>query len=240
MGRRLLPLKTGSAEELFRCARELPLQGFSVTMPLKQAVLPFLDSVAPLAAKIGAVNTVRRMPDGTFHGDNTDAAGIVVPLERRVTLRGARVLVLGAGGAARAAVFGCLDRGAQVAIFNRTPENAARLASESGATAVFRDDLVRERYDVLINATPAGMRGQAIPLPLEAHELCADLVFDLVYNPLETPLLAMARAPGRSAIAGVEMVVHQGARQFEIWTGQTAPEGAMQQVVLDELQARST
>ena len=231
-----LPLKTSSAPELLQAARLLPLNGFSITMPLKQDIVPLLDTVDPLAARIGAVNTVRRSDDGRLHGANTDVAGIVIPLEQRLSLQDARVVVLGAGGAARAAVFGCVDRGAKVHIVNRSPEAAARLAKEAGAEALPREALTTEHFDILINATPAGMRGNALTLPLEKSELNADLVFDLVYNPIETPLLALARARGLQVIPGVEMFVQQGARQFELWTGETAPLHAMQAVVFDRLQ----
>ena len=233
-----VPLLTRCPEELFQAARELPLAGFSVTMPLKQAILPFLEHVDPLAAKIGAVNTVRREPGGSFSGFNTDAAGIVAPLERRLNLRGGRVLVLGAGGAARAAVFACADRGAQVFVLNRTAETAVKLAGEAGATAIRREALgAQPPFDVIINATPAGMRGNASELPLRPEELRTRIVFDLVYNPLETPLLRAARAQGIETIAGVEMFVQQGARQFELWTGLPAPVQSMQNVVTEALGA---
>ncbi len=206
-------------------------------MPLKQAVLPFLDSVDPLASRIGAVNTMRRNAAGQFEGFNTDAAGIVSPLEERTNLRGARVLVLGAGGAARAAVFGCLDRGAHVSIASRRPEQAHALAAEAGAEAVPMDQLSSTpAFDVLINSTPAGMRGNATELPIDPQELRANLVFDLVYNPLETPLLRLARERGIPTISGAEMFVHQGARQFELWTGTPAPVSLMREVVMRALQ----
>lgn len=231
-----LPLRTHNATELFQVARALPLQGFSVTMPLKQAVLPFVQHIDPLAARIGAVNTVRREPDGSFSGFNTDAAGITAPLERRIDLRDARVLVLGAGGAARAAVFACAERGAKVSILNRTFETAEKLATEAGAEALRSESLPSlPPFDVLINATPAGMRGNPAELPLAPDDLRAKLVFDLVYNPLKTPLLKAAQARGLETIAGVEMFVHQGARQFELWTGRQAPLEAMRDVVLSAL-----
>ena len=230
-----VPLLISDPEVLFRAARELPLDGFSVTMPLKQAVIPFLQHVDPLAARIGAVNTVHCTPAGEFHGYNTDAAGIVAPLERRLSLRGARVLVVGAGGAARAAVFGCADRGATVCVTNRTPEKARLLAKEAGATCLSTEALATEHFDVLINATPAGMHGNPRVLPVTGDQLHAELVFDLVYNPAETALLALARERGLETIPGVEMFVHQGARQFEIWTGRSAPIEPMQAAVLGAL-----
>ncbi len=231
-----VPLLTEDATELFRVAEALPLAGFSVTMPLKQAVLPYLNVVDPLARRIGAVNTVRREPDGSFSGFNTDVAGIVQPLEARLELRGARVLVLGAGGAARAAVFGCADRGADVFLLNRNYERAASLAVEAGAKALRREDLPDlPAFDAIVNATPAGMRGNTTSMPLEPEELRAKLVFDMVYNPQDPPLLQAARERGLQIIPGVEMFVRQGAKQYEFWTGTTAPVEEMRRIVLDTL-----
>jgi 3-dehydroquinate dehydratase/shikimate dehydrogenase len=234
-----LALQTSKAEDLFKLAREVPIQGMSITMPLKQDVIPLLERTDPLSAKIGAVNTILRTPDGKFYGFNTDVAGIVAPLERRLALKGARILVIGAGGAARAAVFGCRDKGAEVFVLNRTPETAQKLAKQSGAKAIKREAVAKSTFDVIINATPIGMAGHTgknVPVsPLEASELNTRYVFDLVYNPVETPLLRMARHKGLAVITGVEMFVQQGARQFEIWTGKPAPEEEMLRVVLHAL-----
>ncbi len=241
-----LGLQTSKADDLFKLAREVPIQGMSITMPLKQDVMPLLERTDPLSAKIGAVNTILRAQDGKFYGFNTDVAGIVAPLERRLSLKGAKVLVLGAGGAARAAVFGCCDKGAEVSILNRTPETAQKLARQAGAKAIKREAVAKMQFDVIINATPIGMAGtgkqasggaakNAPASPLEASELNTRYVFDLVYNPIETPLLRMARQKGIPVITGVEMFVQQGARQFEIWTGKPAPEEEMLRVVLHAL-----
>lgn len=241
-----LGLQTSKAEDLFKLAREVPIQGMSITMPLKQNVLPMLERTDPLSAKIGAVNTILRAQDGKFYGFNTDVQGVVAPLERRLSLKGAKVLVLGAGGAARAAVFGCADKGAEVFILNRTPETAQKLAKQSGAKAIKRDVVAKTTFDVIINATSVGMAGTAkagakgAPVsPLEANEINARYVFDLVYNPIETPLLRLARQKGIPVITGVEMFVQQGARQFEIWTGKPAPEEEMLRVVLHSLRQGS-
>ena len=234
-----LALQTAKADDLFKLAREVPIQGLSITMPLKQEVMPLLERTDPLSAKIGAVNTILRAQDGKFYGFNTDVAGIVAPLERRLSLKNAKVLVLGAGGAARAAVFGCRDKGAEVFILNRTPETAQKLAKQSGSKAIKRDVLAKSQFDVIINATPIGMASNtskhAPASPLEATEINARYVFDLVYNPIETPLLRLARQKGIPVITGVEMFVQQGARQFEIWTGKPAPEEEMLRVVLHSL-----
>jgi 3-dehydroquinate dehydratase/shikimate dehydrogenase len=234
-----LALQTAKADDLFNLAKEVPIQGLSITMPLKQEVMPLLQRTDPLSAKIGAVNTILRAQDGKFYGFNTDVAGVVAPLERRLALKGAKILVIGAGGAARAAVFGCRDKGAEVFILNRTPETAQKLAKQSGAKTIKRDALAKTTFDVIINATPIGMAGNTgknVPTsPLEAAEINARFVFDLVYNPVETPLLRLARQKNIAVITGVEMFVQQGARQFEIWTGKPAPEEEMLRVVLHSL-----
>jgi 3-dehydroquinate dehydratase/shikimate dehydrogenase len=183
---------------------------------------------------------VLRAPDGKLYGFNTDVAGIVSPLEKRLSLRGAKVLVLGAGGAARAAVFGLREKNAEVTILNRTPETAAKLAKQAGAKTIKREALAKATFDVVVNATPVGMAGgKTAASPLTANELNARLVFDLVYNPIETPLIALARQKGIAVIAGVEMFVQQGARQFEIWTGKPAPEEEMLRVVLHALRQQA-
>ncbi len=234
-----LPLKTESIDDLLRLARHLPLSGMSVTMPWKQHVLAHLANMDPLTAKLGACNTIRTGADGKLYGFNTDVAGIVRPLEKRMTLKGAHVLILGAGGAARAAVYGLVDKGAQVAVWSRKESSARELAASAGssngskpASSISCAQIAASEFDVLINATPCGMHGNPHTLPLKPEEWKARLVFDLVYNPLDTPLLQEARMRGIACIQGVEMFVHQGARQFELWTGKPAPEAEMLRVVL--------
>ena len=235
----LLPLKVRALADLLSFALELPLSGLAVTMPLKQEILPRLAQMDPLVERIGACNTVRIGADGKLFGYNTDVAGVVRPLERRLRLKGARIVLLGAGGAARAAAFGLIDQGADVFIVNRTHENAVKLARAAGATALRQDKLRTMRFDALINSTPCGMADSKDELPLAPDELNADLVFDMVYNPMETPLLKLARARGIPVITGAEMFVQQGARQFEIWTGKPAPEDEMRRAVERELRLRS-
>ena len=233
-----LALQTTKLTDLLKLVHEIPIQGVSITMPLKEEILPHLEQTDPLSAKIGAVNTIR-MLDGKLFGFNTDVAGIVGPLEKRMSLRGAKVLVLGAGGAARAAVFGVRDRGAEVFILNRTAETAQKLARQSGSKTIKKEALAKTSFDVIINATPVGMAGNKAPQILEAKDLNTRLVFDLVYNPLETPLLHLARQKGIAIITGVEMFVQQGARQFEIFTGKPAPEEEMFRVVLHALRQQT-
>jgi 3-dehydroquinate dehydratase / shikimate dehydrogenase len=233
-----LALHAKSIDDLVKCARDIPMHGLSITMPFKQAIIEHLDNCEPVCQKVGACNTVIRSAEGKLYGFNTDVAGITRPLEARLPLQGARVLVLGAGGAARAAVFGLRERGANIFILNRTPQTAQKLARESGAKTIRRDDLKKTEFDVIINATPVGMGGNGKTL-LDEKEMNAKLAFDLVYNPIETRFLQMARAKGMAVISCVEMFVYQGARQFEIWTGKPAPLAEMQHVVLAELQNRA-
>ena len=218
-----LPLLVESLEDLLACVRAIPIHGLSVTMPFKEQILPFLDRSEQLTAATGSCNTVVRSQDGQLIGFNTDIQGILAPLEAQLTLSGADALVIGAGGAARSAVYALKQRGAEVYILNRTPANAQKLARQFEVNTVKRSDLPKMQFALAINTTPVGMGGSA-ESPLSEKELkSVRCVFDMVYNPAETRLLQMARAQGIPAISGVEMFVHQGARQFEIWTGKPAP-----------------
>jgi 3-dehydroquinate dehydratase / shikimate dehydrogenase len=235
----MLPLKVKSLDDLLTVVRELPIAGVAVTMPLKEEVLPHLANMDPLTARIGACNTLRTGADGKLYGFNTDVAGVTRPLEKRLRLKGARVAVLGAGGAARAAVFGLVEQGSEVFVVNRTHEHALSLARQAKARSLKHDAFAKQHFDVLINATPCGMKGFKQPMPIAENELNAGLVFDMVYNPLETPLLKLARSRGVPVVTGLEMFVQQGARQFEIWTGKPAPENEMLRVVEHELRRRA-
>ena len=230
-----LALQSHKVTDLLKLVHEIPIQGLSVTMPHKQEIMAHLEKTDPLSAKIGACNTVLRTQDGKLYGFNTDVAGIVGPLEKRMSLRGAKALVLGAGGAARAAVFGLRDKGADVFILNRTAETAQKLAKQSGSKTIKKEAMAKTPFDVIINATPVGMAGHKSAQLLDGKDLNTKLVFDLVYNPLETPLIRLARQQNIPIITGVEMFVQQGARQFEIWTGKPAPEEEMLRVVIHSL-----
>ncbi len=233
-----LPLHAKTLKDLMRCVREIPLHGLSVTMPYKQSILAHLDNTDAHTTKIGACNTVVRGQDGKLYGFNTDAAGVVRPLEQRLSIENAKVLVLGAGGAARAAVFGLKERGAEIWILNRTSVKAQKLARQAKARTIKRADLRKIAFDVIVNATPVGM-GNTRDCPLKDEEIQARVVFDMVYDPVETHLLQVARAKGIAVIPGVEMFVQQAARQFEIWTGKPAPAGDMLRAVTIALQDRA-
>ncbi|MBX6359433.1 MAG: shikimate dehydrogenase [Acidobacterium ailaaui] len=234
-----LALQATKLKDLLTLVREVPIHGLAVTMPLKEEILEYLEKTDAISEKIGACNTVVRAQDGKLYGFNTDVAAVVRPLERRLQLNGAKVLVLGAGGAARAAVFGLKEKGAEVFILNRTAADGQKLARQAKARTFRRDQLAKTQFDVIINATPVGMQGVKPNHILEPKEINARLVFDMVYNPIETPLLRMAREKGIPVVTGVEMFVHQGARQFEIWTGKPAPEEEMFRVVVHALRQRS-
>jgi 3-dehydroquinate dehydratase/shikimate dehydrogenase len=194
-------------------------------------MLKHLDKSDPWTTKVGACNTLVRGQDGKLFGFNTDVNGVVRPLEIRMRLQGARVLVLGAGGAARAAVFGLKERGADVSILNRTAGPAQKLAKQARAKVINRTMLKKLEFDVIVNATPVGMEGNRDPLPISEQEMKAKYFFEMVYTPAETRMIKMARARGLHVIPGSEMFVQQGARQFEIWTGKPAPLMEMQRVV---------
>ena len=233
-----LALHAKTLKDLIHCVRGIPLHGLSITMPYKQAILSHLDNTDAHTTKIGACNTVVRGQDGKLYGFNTDAAGVVRPIEQRLSIEGAKVLVLGAGGAARAAVFGLQERGAEVWILNRTSVKAQKLARQAKARTIKRADLRKIAFDVIINATPVGM-GNTRDCPLKDEEIQARVVFDMVYDPVETHLLQVARAKGIAVIPGVEMFVQQAARQFEIWTGKPAPADDMLRAVTIALQERA-
>lgn len=233
-----LALHAKSLKDLLACVRDIPIHGISVTMPYKEEILQHLDNTDSHTTKIGACNTVVRAQDGKLYGFNTDTSGIIRPLEQRLSLEQAKVLVLGAGGAARAAVFGLKERGAEVYILNRSAAPAQKLARQAKAKTIKRSDLKKMIPDVIINATPLGM-GNTRESPLEESEINARWVFDMVYDPVETRFLKLAKARGAQVIPGVEMFVHQAARQFEIWTGKPAPWDDMLRVAHIALQERA-
>jgi 3-dehydroquinate dehydratase/shikimate dehydrogenase len=226
-----LPFLVRELRDFLASIGPLGIAGFSVTLPYKEQILDELDGCDPLAQKIGAVNTVTVRGGGRLYGYNTDYTGILQSLERRMPLRGSRVLLLGAGGAARAAAFALAQAGSVVGVWARRAARAKSLARAVGGEAVARPRLGREFFDAIVNATPVGMYPQGGESPLEAHELNCRLVFDTIYRPRKTRLLELAERRGLDTISGVEMFVAQGTAQWEIWTGERAPVGAMRRCV---------
>lgn len=214
--------------------RALNVRGFNVTIPHKVSVIQLLDGLDPPAEKIGAVNTVVNT-DGELRGYNTDAEGFFwALLEHGIEPGGKRVVVLGAGGASRAITYIMVEKGAEVTIVNRQQEldwakDIAGMVKESLAKEVRVYELEQlakaiENTDILVNATSVGMSPASENSPVPANLLSkAPVVFDIVYNPIETRLLCEAKAAGAKTIRGVDMLAWQGALAFEKWTGQQAP-----------------
>jgi 3-dehydroquinate dehydratase / shikimate dehydrogenase len=230
-----LPFLVRDLRDFLQCARPLGVRGFSVTLPHKQAILSHLDECDLLAAKIGAVNTVVVRRGGKLAGYNTDYAGVLRALARRIPLRGSRVLIYGAGGAARSVAFALTEAGGNVWVCARRPKQAEELARAAQGYVVQRSALRQEFFDAIVNATPVGMHPRVNESPLEAAELNCRLVFDLVYMPRKTRLLELAHARGVETVSGVEMFIAQAVAQWEIWTGERAPEKIMRRAVLEAL-----
>ncbi|MBZ5645573.1 MAG: shikimate dehydrogenase, partial [Acidobacteriia bacterium] len=217
-----VPFLVRNLRDFLRSIKPFGIAGFAVTIPHKESILRQLDDCDPLAARIGAVNTVVVRGGGRLYGYNTDYVGVLRSLERRVRLTGSRILLFGAGGAARAAAFALTQAGAIVCVSARRRERARELARATGSQVVERGELRREFFDAIVNCTPVGMhplRGS----PLGSEELNCRMVMDMVYRPRTTELLQSARRKGIETISGVEMFLTQGFAQYEIWTGERAP-----------------
>jgi 3-dehydroquinate dehydratase/shikimate dehydrogenase len=226
-----VPFLVRDLRDFLRCIEPFGVVGFAVTIPHKEQILRYLDDCDALAARIGAVNTVVIRGPGRLHGYNTDYVGVLRSLESRMQLAGSRVLLIGAGGAARAAAFALVQAGSIVCLSSRRPARARSLARAAGVQVVERADLRREYFDAIVNCTPVGMypHGGA---PLTSAELNCRIVMDMVYRPRETELLRNARSKGIETISGVEMFLAQGYAQHEIWTGGRAPEATMRRAIV--------
>jgi 3-dehydroquinate dehydratase / shikimate dehydrogenase len=232
-----VPFLVRDLKDFLGSIEPLGIRGFSVTLPHKERILRHLDGCDPLAARIGAVNTVVVRGGGKLYGYNTDYVGVLQTLEERMPLRRSRVLIVGAGGAARAVAFALAQAGAAVCVTARRPLRAQALAKAAGGEAIPRDRLRGEFFDAIVNATPVGMHPAVGESPLDARELNCGLVFDTIYRPRMTRLLALAARRGIATVSGVEMFISQGAAQWEIWTGERAPVEAMRRAVLRTLVA---
>lgn len=215
--------------------RALGIRGFGVSMPFKLDVLPLLDRLDPLARQIGAVNTIVN-DGGTLVGYNTDAWGAARALEEVMPLAGKSVVVMGAGGAARAVAFSFCAEQMRVHLVNRTRDKAERLAADlravfpkCAATAGDLADLARlDGFDAIVNASSAGMAGYGDESPVDAAYLRPGLaVMDIVYKPIRTQLVMHAERAGCVTVHGGRMLLHQACRQFELYTGHAAPIAAM-------------
>ncbi|MGL4368606.1 MAG: shikimate dehydrogenase [Spirochaetota bacterium] len=243
-----LAFQPHSPEAAVAAMRTLPILGASITIPFKTEILPFLDVIDPLAEKIGAVNTIAHR-NGVLLGYNTDGEGAVSALENSIgDLAGKNVLVLGTGGSARAVSFALLDKGAAVTIAGRMGASQNILADNLSAHfqlihSVFIGDISAEsarRFNIIINTTPLGMKDND-PFPIDPSFLIKEhTVFDIVYRPHRTALLARAEQQGCTIVYGIEMLIRQAAAQFRIWTEKDPPVSVMKnalETVLKEEQA---
>ncbi len=215
--------------------KALGIKGASITIPHKLSVVNFLDELDDTAEKIGAVNTIVNR-NGVLTGYNSDGIGAVKALSEKTAIQDKNVVVLGAGGAARAIGYGVLAEGGRVTIINRTPANGEMLAKVLGAEFQPMSALSKIDCHILTNTTPVGMLPDVDAMPVRKQDLNkAMVVMDIVYNPLKTRLLKAAKTIGCPIIDGVSMFVCQGAFQFELWTGMKAPVEVMKKAVLNAL-----
>jgi 3-dehydroquinate dehydratase/shikimate dehydrogenase len=220
--------------DFFQFAHDLPLSGFSVTIPHKRRIMRYLDYVDPLARRIGAVNTVVRKA-GKWRGSNTDAEAVSGPLAKLVNLQKATALIIGNGGAARGAACALADAGTKVALTGRNPDRVRALARLVNGEPMSHEQVMLRHFDIVINATPVGMWPNCNESPFDGS-IPGEIVFDMVYNPLETTLIRRAREQGKQIVPGLKMFIEQAVRQFELWTGETAPRSAMETAALDALE----
>ena len=239
-------VKANDLENAMQGIRELGIHGLNVTMPHKNTVVNYLDEMDPTVQFLGSANTILNR-EGKLSGFNTDGVGALQALrENGVDLAEKKVLLLGAGGAAKAIAFSLAPEVGELTVLNRATEKATKLAealrqiSDKTITggSLSRDVISKNMADsdVLINATSVGMHPAAGQSVVPPQSLRSDLtVMDIVYNPIETKLAKDAKAAGAKVINGVEMLIHQGAASFKIFTGKSAPIEVMRKAALNKL-----
>jgi shikimate dehydrogenase len=240
-----LAFEVRDLEEALRGIRGLGVKGVSVTIPFKTGVVPLLDKSEGLAGKIGAVNTIVNR-GGKLTGYNTDGDGALKALEEKMNLRGRRIVLLGAGGAARAIGFGLKERDCELTVVNRSKKKGEGLSRELGCDYLSLSSLFRMRAgeleaDAVINATSLGMSPREEETPIPKGLLKEGMVvMDIVYRPLQTKLLREAKQRGCITVNGLEMLVRQAAAQLEIWTGRRLEIGQIKKDLFRALQGRPT
>lgn len=231
-----IPLPVKHVEEGIIGLKGLGLFGASVTIPHKEAVIPLLDKVDPVAAKIGAVNTIVAVEADDrmeLHGFNTDWIGANKALQVEIDLNGKKIVLLGAGGSAKAIGFGLLEAGAEVILCSRTPNRGKALAAELGCKWFSLDSVNELSGDILVNATSVGMAPDSGETLVDKSVLGNyKVVMDIVYSPLKTRLLQEAEEEGCTIVNGLEMLLYQGVAQFEFWTGKSAPVDSMRKMLM--------
>ncbi len=233
-----VPFRVTDIAAAVTAARTLGIAGLSVTIPHKVGIMAYLDEIDETAQGIGAVNTVVAR-DGCLVGYNTDGAGALAALEAVADVSGQEVVVLGAGGAARAIAKVVCAQGGRVTIANRSLDNGRVLADALGCASCTLADIQSIACDILVNTTPVGMAPNVNAMPVRRRDLRPEMVvMDIVYNPLRTRLLREARKIGCVTVDGVSMFVNQGALQFRLWTQLPAPVDVMREVVIKALGRR--
>jgi 3-dehydroquinate dehydratase/shikimate dehydrogenase len=227
-----VPMVAASAEDFTIFATALAVQGVSITIPYKVDLFERADAVDDLSKRVGAVNTYRR-DDLRWQARNTDVSGFLAPLDGRLDLRGARAAVLGAGGAARAVAVALASAGSIVTVYGRNRGKAKDVAALAGGTAA-AFPVPAQSWDLLVNTTPVGMFPNVDETPFEGA-FDGRIVYDLVYNPMETRLLKEASAAGCETIGGLDMLVAQAEDQSEWWIGKRPPAGLMKAAALASL-----
>lgn len=236
-----VPLPVTDLRKGLEGLKALGFRGVSVTIPHKKDIVRYVDVLDPVAARIGAVNTLvigsrEEVADRLVYGYNTDWVGANRALLEKRELKGARVLVLGAGGSARAIGYGLLEAGAEIVLSNRTVARGQDLANQLGCKFCSSDQLGKVEADVLINTTSVGMAPADDKSPVDQKLLDKfSVVMDIVYAPLATRLLREAAASGCEVIDGLAMLLYQGVAQFELWTGRSAPVEVMQNVLRERI-----
>lgn len=215
--------------------RAMGIKGLSVTIPHKVTIMDLLDEVDEMALRIGAVNTVTNQ-DGRLCGSNTDCLGAVNALLEKTVVQDKNVVLIGAGGAARAIGFGILSQGANLTLVNVLADEGELLARDLGVDYYHLSDFDKLDYQILINATPVGMTPDTDAMPVSPEALKRDaVVMDIIYNPLKTRLLKEAEKKNCITVDGLSMFIYQGIAQFEMWTGKKAPADLMRDLVLAAL-----
>jgi shikimate dehydrogenase len=221
-----VPLCVRSLPSAVQGLRGMDIRGVSVTIPFKTEIMEHLDDLDDEALRLT--------------GFNTDWRGLMRSLTERVEVAGKTVLILGAGGTARAALYGVVREGGHPVIANRTEGKGRELAKDWACPHVSLKNIGRTKADILINTTPVGMHPHADEIPIRGAVLTHfPFVFDVIYNPLETGLLKAAGAAGCRTLSGLDMFVYQGSEQIRIWTGRTPPEALMREAVLERLTSAS-
>jgi len=229
-----LAFKITNVKDSIIAMRELGIVGYSVTIPHKIEVMNYLDEVEVKAKLIGAVNTVVNK-NGKLVGYNSDCTGAMNALKEKTQISGKRVYILGAGGVARAIVAGLVEEGAKVKIFDILAQKAVDLARDFNCSSGQLGE-VDSNCDILINASPIGMHPKVDEMAVSENVLKKEMVvFDVVYNPLQTKLLKTAKNKGCVIVEGVEMFLGQAYVQFEMFFGEKAPKEIMRKVLLEEL-----